>query len=138
MMGEAYLWIVAFFPFIHKECGEQSILWTYTCKIAVFQIFGAVDFFVLTFMYIYRDGLSFNMDLVLSCMPNPGTSYILCLAPPLLSGSACQKYSEAIFRYTAKCQASPKNFSFRVIKVVGQYSVLMGLSVGNLIASAGF
>ncbi|KAF3948584.1 hypothetical protein CMV_025439 [Castanea mollissima] len=26
------------------------------------------------------------------------------------------------------------NFSFRVIKAVGQYSVLMGLSVGNLIA----
>ncbi|KAF3950301.1 hypothetical protein CMV_023922, partial [Castanea mollissima] len=26
------------------------------------------------------------------------------------------------------------NFSFRVIKGVGQYSVLMGLSVGNLIA----
>ena len=41
--------------------------------------FWCCDFFVLTFMYIYIDGLSFNMDLVLSCMPNPGTSYVLVL-----------------------------------------------------------
>ena len=58
------------------ECGEQSILWTYTCKIAVFQILGAVDFFVLPYIYIYIDGLSFNMELVLSWMLNPGTSYV--------------------------------------------------------------